>query len=223
MTHWNHSVRSWSLAAPVRTAVFALGVESGVALAYLALTDATVAAASMLALPFVWVTVAIVGVRHAGRPAVGRLPRVVAAGFGIAYALLLAWLAGAIGLSAGMAMGFDVVLLPPGWGPVFRYSGATLSLVLVPYRAIGYASLGYLVSLAVRDIVDSGASAGLGGLVALGSCASCALPLLAAAGSALGSVGLGVMPAVTGGTYLLGTVAYVVAVTLLTVRPTFGR
>lgn len=222
MNRYARSFLAWSLPAPIRTAVLALGVQSALALAYLGLTDAGLAAPTTLAIPFVWVTVAAVAVRHTDRPSTERSTWAVTVGIGALYALGLAWLAGGIGPAVGAATGFNVVVLPPGWGPVVQYSGASVSLVLFPYRVVGYAALGYLVSLAVRDVIDTGLSAGFGGLLALGSCASCALPLVAAVGGALGGAGLGfaVAPTVTSGTYLLGTAAYVLAVAVLAVRPT---
>lgn len=202
--------------------MLALGAQSALALAYLGLTDAGLAAPATLVIPFVWVTVAAVAVRHTDRPRTARRTWAVAAGIGALYALGLTWLAGGIGPAVGAATGFTLVLLPPGWGPVVTYSGASVSLVLFPYRLVGYATLGYLVSLAVSDVVETGLSAGFGGLLALGSCASCALPLVAAVGGALGGAGVGfaAAPAVTGSTYLLGTAAYVLAVAVLAVRPT---
>ena len=213
------TARSWSIPAPARTAVLALGAQSALALAYLLATDAGLAAPTMLAVPFVWVTVAAVAVRHADRPEARRRVRWIAGAVGAAYALGLAWLMGAISPSMA-ATGLNVVLLPPGWGPSVQYSGAAVAVTLLPYRALGVVSLGYLVSLSVRDVVESGVSLGVGGVVALGSCAGCALPLLAAVGGVLGGVGLGLgaAPAIGGGTYLLGTTAYVLAVGVLAVR-----
>ncbi|WP_435116501.1 DUF7546 family protein [Halolamina sp. C58] len=214
------TARSWALPAPIRTAVLALGIQSALALAYLLATDAGLAAPTMLAVPFVWLTVAAVAVRHAERPAVRRSTRWIAAGVGAAYALALAWLIGAVGPAMGSA-GLDLVLLPPGWGPVLRYSGAGVAFTLVPYRAAGVLALGYLVSLSVRNVVEEGFSAGVGGLVALGSCAGCALPLVSSLAGVLGGAGLGIgaAPTVGGGTYLLGTAAYVLAAWLLAARP----
>lgn len=225
MTSVAHAGRGWSLPGPLRTAVLALGVQSALAFAYLLSTNAGTAAPTMLAVPFVWITVAAVAVRHVDRPTASRTVRWMAAGVGVAYALVLAWLMGAVGQSMGMAMGLDIVLLPPGWGPAVRYSGGYLAVTLLPYRAVGVVALGYLVSLAVRDVVDAGVSTGLGGVVALGSCVSCALPVVAAVGGALGGAGLGLGsgPAVGGGTYLLGTAAYVLAVVLLSIRPRIRR
>lgn len=207
-----------SLPAPIRTAVLALGVQSALALAYLALTDAGAAAPSMLAVPFVWLTVGAVAVRHAPRPAASRRVWWLAAGVGVAYALGLAWLLGMLRPSMGAA-GVELLLLPPGWGPAARLSGAGVTLVLLPFRAVGVATLGYLVSLSAREAVESGLSLGVGGIVALGSCAGCALPVLAAVGGVLGGAGLGLGTAVGGGTYLFGTAAYVLAVAVLAGRP----
>ncbi|GAB7013463.1 hypothetical protein JCM18549_17340 [Halolamina salina] len=215
------TARSWSVPAPARTAVLALGVQSALALAYLLATDAGLAVPTILAVPFVWFTVAAVAVRHAERPTVSRRGWWIAAGVGAAYVLALAWLIGAVAPAMGPATGVDLVLLPPGWGPVVRYSGAGVALTVVPYRAAGVLALGYLVSLSVRNVVDEGLSAGVGGLVALGSCAGCALPLVTSLVGALSGAGLGVgaAPAVSGGTYLLGTAAYVLAAWLLAARP----
>lgn len=201
--------------------MFALGVQSALALLYVSLTDAGAAAPTMLAVPFVWVTVAAVAVQHAERPETGRLVRWVGVIVGAAYALGLAWLMGAVAPSMGPATGLNVVLLPPGWGPAVQYRGAVISVTLLPYRALGVAALGYLTALAVRDVVESSVSLGVGGVVALGSCAGCALPLVAAVAGVLGGVGLGLgaAPAVGGETYLLGTAAYVLAATVLCVRP----
>ena len=223
----NRLVTQFSVESPttyVRTAVLALGVQSALALAYLAVTDAGLAAPRTLAIPFVWITAAVVGVRHADRPGTSRNVLVLAGLVGAAYALVLGWFTGAVGLSSGAATGLDVVLLPPWWGPMVRYDGPLVSLFLFPYQAIGYAALGYLVSLTVRDVAEYGSSAGVAGLIALGSCASCALPVVAALGSALGGagIGLGTTSAATAGTHLLATIAYVLSVAVLTVRPTIG-
>ncbi|MXR40569.1 hypothetical protein GRX01_04305 [Halobaculum sp. WSA2] len=224
----NRLVTRLSVDSPTRyvgTAVLALGVQSGLALAYLAVTDAGLASPRTLAIPFVWITVAAVGVRHADRPESGRAVLALAGVVGAGYALVLGWLTGAVGLSSGAVTGFDVVLLPPWWGPMVRYDGPLVSLFLFPYRVVGYATLAYLVSVAVRDVAEYGPSAGVGGLIAIGSCAGCALPVVAAVGSALGGAGfgLGTASAAAGGTYLLATVAYVLSVAVLTVRPTIRR
>lgn len=221
MTRTITTPQSWSLPAPLRTAVLALGAQSALALGYLLLTDAGLAAPSMLAVPAVWITVAVVAVRHADRPAADRPARWVAGAVGAAYAFSLAWLTGTVGPAVGPATGVDVVLLPPGWGPMVRYGGAEVALALFPYRAVGIATLGYLLSLSVRNVVEDGLSVGVGGAVALGSCASCALPLVAGVAGALGGAGLGLgsAPTVGGGTYLLGTAAFVVSAWLLAARP----
>lgn len=223
MNRYVRSLPGWSLPGPLRTAVVALGAQSALALTYLVMTDAGLASPPTLLLPFVWATVAAVAVWHTDRPSTDRATWALTTGIGILYAFGLAWLTGTVSPAVGTATGVSVVLLPPGWGPMVRYSGASLAFVLFPYRIVGYAALGYLVSLAVRDVLNSGVSAGVGGLLALGSCASCALPLAAAVGGALGGLGVTVTPSVTGGTYYLGTAAYVLAAGVLAVRPSISR
>ncbi|MFC7068728.1 DUF7546 family protein [Halobaculum lipolyticum] len=220
MTRFATRFRVGAPAAVLRTAVLALGAQSALALAYLATTEAGVASPRTMAVPVVWVTAAVVGVCHAERPESAADVRAVAAVVGVAYGVGLAWVTGAVAPPAGAAGGLDVLLLPPWWGPLVRYDGASVSVFLFPYRAVGYAALAYLVSLAVRDVAASGRSAAVGGLVALGSCAGCALPLVAGVASVLGGAGVGVGAAVAGETYLFATVAYVLSVAVLTARPT---
>jgi len=50
---------------------------------------------------------------------------------------------------------------------VLRYRGASLALVFLPQHVVGDAALGYLVTLALREAVDSGLTAGVGGALAL--------------------------------------------------------
>lgn len=208
------------VAGVVRTAVFALGAQAGLALAYLALTDAGVAAVPWMAVPYVWITAAVVAVVHVDRPAVTGRRRAVAVAVGAGYGLALAWVAGlvAVGDAGG---GITLALLPPWWGPVLRSHGV-IALTLFPYRVVGYGALGYLAHAAAGDALAGGSGVlpgSAGGLLAVLSCVGCAVPLLSVVG--LGGVGAGAVAALAGGGGLerqvLGTAAYLLAVGLLSV------
>jgi len=224
VSHGRRSVPALSarLRGPLRTAVFALGAQAGLALVYLALTDAGIAEPPVMAVPLVWITAGVVAVRHAPGVGVGGWRRAIAVGVGVAYGLGLAWVAGLVAVGAGGAGTLDVALLPPWWGPTLRYHGVA-ALTLFPYRVVGYAALSYLVAVVVGRVLSAssgGRVASLGGLAALFSCVGCAAPLLTAAGVAIGGAGSGALAAsLSGGVtaHLLGTGAYLLAVGLLAV------
>lgn len=225
MSHRVRPTRVGRLRAPARTAVLALGVQAGLGLAYLALTDAGVAAPLSMGVPLAWITAGVVAVAHGRRPAVGGRRRALAAVLGAGYGLGLAWAGGLVAVGDGSALGVGLAWLPPWWGPALRTDGV-LVLTLFPYRVVGYGALGYLGYALAGEVLSGRLRPGLGsagGLVAVLSCVGCAAPLLSAVAGAAG-VGTGTVAALTAGAggiraHLLGTAAYLLAVGLLSVRP----
>lgn len=206
------------LPRPVRTAVFALGVQSGLGLWYLASTGAGVAAPTTMAVPLVWVTAAVVAVVHVDGPALSGGRRALAAAVAVGYAVGLAWVAGLVS-PAGSATGLSVAVLPPWWGPVLRYGG-WVTLTLPPFRVVGYGALGYLVYATVGHGLSGrrGLLGVVGPSLSLLSCVGCAAPLLSALGVVGGTGAGGVTALVAGsgvGPHVAGTVAYLLAVGLL--------
>ena len=177
--------------------------------------------------PFVWLNAAIVGVWVADVPeAVGRrrLGALVAAG---GYLLVLAYFGGVLAPGYALVGGADLASpgwyvstgLPPGYGPAAVYEHALATVVLVPYKLVGYATLAYLV---YGTVVDA-ARTGVAGLLGLLSCVSCSWPVLAALVSGVAGSGSALAAATTDQSLGLSTAVFVVTVALLAWRPTFGR
>lgn len=186
----------------------ALAVEAVAVAAYLLVVDPQILAPRYLVYPFVWVNVALVAVLRAAPAGGSRRARAVGAGVALAYLAALSVTAGVVAESTAPAGVRVVWALPPGWGPALLVHGTALRAALVPYEVIGYGALGYLVYATVVE-----ARTVVGGVVGLASCVGCTLPVAASVVGALvgGTVALGT----TSWAYDLSTLAYVVAVALL--------
>lgn len=213
----------------LRALVTICGVEAGLALAYLLATDAGLAAPTSLAIPFVWLTAGGFAVWVVDHPSVTGWRRAVAVAVAVGYVAVLVWLTGTVSLSMGADTGLQVILLPPGWGPLLAWNGPVVSARLFPYRVFGHLVLGYLVFVAVTDVVrrsdgsefDDGRACSVGGgLLALTSCAGCSLPLVSWILGSVGSLALVGSSGANAGflTYVLATGAYLLAVVALTAR-----
>ena len=163
-----------------------LNTELLLVLLYLFLLPGAATDPFLLAFPFVWLNVAGLVFLHV-RPAPASLRRrAVAGAVALGYGLLLGYVGGVFG-TGGAGTGLRVVLAaPPGFAPSVVYSGATLAVVVTPWKVAGYLALSYLVYVTVVD-----ASGGLaGGVVGLFSCVSCVLPIVASVvGGAIGAGG----------------------------------
>jgi hypothetical protein len=176
--------------------------------------------------PFVWVNAAIVGVWVTDIPdAVGRrrLGALATAG---GYLLVLAYFGGVLAPGYAIVGGADLASpgwyvstgLPPGYGPAAVYEHALATVVLVPYKLVGYGTLAYLV---YGTVVDA-ARTGVAGLLGLLSCVSCSWPVIAALVSGVAGSGSALAAATTDQSLALSTAVFVVTVALLAWRPTFG-
>jgi len=188
-----------------------LNTELLLVMLYLLLVQGAATDPFLLTFPFVWLNVAAwVLLRVRPAPAPDRR-RYVAAAVAVGYGLLLGYVGGVFGLGgAGTGLRF-VLAAPPGFAPSVVYSGASLALVVTPWKVAGYLALSYLVYVTVVD-----ASGGLaGGVVGLFSCVSCVLPIAASVvGGALGAGGALYQIALAQ-SYGLSTVVFLVSVGLL--------
>ncbi|WP_324661818.1 DUF7546 family protein [Haloarcula sediminis] len=188
-----------------------LNTELLLVLLYLVLLPGAATDPVLLAFPFVWLNVAgLVFLQVRPAPASPRR-RAVAAAVAVGYGLLLGYVGGVVGLG-GAGTGLRVVLAaPPGFAPSVVYSGATLAVVVTPWKVAGYLALSYLVYVTVVD-----ASGGLaGGVIGLFSCVSCVLPIVASVvGGAIGAGGT-LYQAALGQSYGLSTVVFLVSVGVL--------
>ncbi|MFB6281122.1 MAG: hypothetical protein ABEH40_03790 [Haloferacaceae archaeon] len=202
----------------VRWLVVLVTLEAASLVGYFGLTNAAITDVRYVLYPFVWINVGVLAVLATDPREGSRRTRLLAGAVAAAYFLALAALAGLVGLELGHAhshvSGLQFTMSAPGYGPRIAYAGSLVTLTLVPYRVIGYLALAYLVYAAVLDL--SGAT--LSGIVGLGSCVGCSLPLVApAVAGAAGGTGL--LSAATAFSIDISTAVFVVAATLLALRP----
>lgn len=215
MSAVGRTLRAWR---PNRTTVVLAGVglvaEALFAVAYLAGTRPTIARPLFVVLvPFLWLNLALwvfLRVRPAAQPGT-RWPAVVA----IAYFGVLAVFGGIVSPGGTGGAGFRVLVTGfPGWVPLVVVDATLLTMVLVPFKLVGYLALSYLVYVTVVDA----AGALLGSAVGLFSCVSCTFPLIAGLVTTIAGGGA-VAAAVYSNAYLLSTVVYAVTVVLLVWQP----
>ena len=153
--------------------------------------------------------------------------RRVATGAAAAYLVALAFAGGVVvpgGVPEAVADGWLVRTLPPGWGPALVYGGVDVAVVLMPARVVGYLALAALVRGTVLDAAGDGAlRSGAPGLLALFSCVSCSLPLLAGAAALAFGAGSALAATTAALSYDLSTAVFLVTVGLLYWRPLAGR
>jgi len=193
--------------------------ETAALAAYLAVADVTPVAVLPYLYPFVWLNASAWALSRVDPPAVSRRRRLLAAGIAVGYFLLLAFVGG-VARFGGMGAGVRIAWLPPGWGPALLYSGTALTVVAVPYKVIGYATLAYLVGATIADAAGSA----LSGLVGLFSCISCTWPVVATVATTLFGGATAAAALATNQPYGLSTLIFLSAVGLLVWRPTLrGR
>jgi hypothetical protein len=184
---------------------------------YLFAADVTLRDPFFAAVPFVWLNLAVWAVARADVPPAPGRKKAVAAGVAVGYFLLLAVFGGVVnGPSALSGVTVNVLQLPPGWNPALLYNGPVVSLVVLPYKLVGFAALAYLVYATVLDA----ASVLVGGVLGLFSCVSCTLPIIAGIAAGLFGGGSAVAGFASANSYLLSTAVFGVTVLLLSWRPT---
>lgn len=170
--------------------------------------------------PFVWINVGVWAVLRTDPAPTGTRQRRLAAAVAVGYFVLLGYFGGLFGLATPGPSSFRIAALsiPPGWGPAVLYNGSVVAVTLLPFKAVGYAALAYLVYATVIDAAGSAVT----GLLGLLSCVSCTWPILASVVTGVAGSGTALAGAVYAQSYGLSTVVFVVTVGLLYWRP-FGR
>lgn len=206
-------------------AAVVLNAELLVVLAYLALvrpsfgdlSPRTVAAFYLY--PWIWLNVALVAVVWVRVPDATTRRQFVAAAIAAGYFLVLAYAGGLVG-TGGTGTGLRVALasVPPGWSPAVMYSGATVTVVLLPFKLVGYLVLAFLVYVTVIDAAGSA----VGGVLGVFSCVSCTLPVIAGVLSGVVGGSTALVTAAHGQSYALSTAVFVLTVGLLAWRPSLG-
>jgi hypothetical protein len=207
-----------------RTAVYwamVINAEFLILVGYYTLaTDVTLRDPLFAVIPFVWINLAGWAVMHTEVPAAPSRKKATAAAVAVGYFGLLAVFGGIVNGPSGVTSSYlNVLQLPPGWNPAFFYSGSLFSLVVLPYKLVGFAALSYLVYVTALDA----ASALAGGVLGLFSCVSCTFPVVAGLASGLAGSGSAIAGFTYANSYLLSTAVFGVTVVLLTWRPSLVR
>ena len=165
----------------------------------------------LLVFPFIWLNIAGLVILRVRPELTSRRRTVGSAVIALGYLLVLGYVGGVYG-TGGQGTGLRLVTqAPPGFSPTVVFSGATLSVVLIPWKVAGYLALSYLVFVTAVD-----ASGGtVGGIVGLFSCVSCVLPILASILGGFVGVGATLSQAALSQSYGLSTVVFVTSVGLL--------
>jgi len=196
-------------------AALLLNGELALVLFYFAVASSVPADPVVLAYPFVWINASVWAVSKVDLPDASGRQRVFALGVGLAYFLLLGGVGGLF-MFHGADLGARVSWLSPGWGPAFVYSGANLTVSLLPFKVIGYATLSYLVAATVLDA----AKTGVAGLLGLFACVSCTWPVAATVLTGAFGSASALAAAAQSEPYALSTVVFASSVALLVWRPT---
>jgi len=181
---------------------------------YYALMPAIPTNLLQLAYPWIWINASIWAVSRIRFAPSSDRDRLLALGVGVAYFLVLGYFGGLYQFD-GAGLGFRLALLPPGWGPVPIYSGAAVTLALLPFKTLGFLTLAYLVAATVVDA----ARTGLAGFVGLFSCVSCTWPLLATVLTGIFGTASAAASIVMGQPYGASTVVFLASVGMLVWRP----
>ncbi len=186
---------------------------------YFAIEPAEIRSIRYLLYPFVWINVGLWAVVRTRPTAANRRHRLVAAGVGTAYFLVVMAVPGNIGVGdVGAQLVARVGWYAPGWGPLLALSGP-LRLYLIPFEVIGYAALAYLVYVATLDLVRTA----LPGILGLVTCVGCTVPVLAPVVGLLGGPTSGLVTTSYAYSYDIGTVLFVVTVVLMAVSREWVR
>lgn len=173
--------------------------------------------------PFIWINIAIWIVVKVRPTNVAIKYRIIAASIAAVYFIILAAIAGLLGVGTlsnpQIDTGFRFVMGSPGWGPIIAYIAPTFHITIVPFLVIGYLGLAYLVYVTVIDATKMVFSGVLGVL----TCVGCTMPVFASliAGFAGGTTAL--TTAIYSLSIDLSTLAFVLAAALLYWRPGFNR
>ncbi|MFO7832913.1 MAG: hypothetical protein R6V31_02370 [Halohasta sp.] len=183
---------------------------------YVLVTPADLGSLRLVGYGLLWLTVSVWVVTNThpepSSPSTRRRARMVAGGY---FGLLL-FAGGVVGAGIGdAATGFRIAWLPFGFGPAALYSGAVVTINLIPIYLMGYAALAYLV----YDTVIEASGSAAAGLLGLFSCVSCSWPIIASLASAVTGGSSILVASALQVSYGLSTVVFVLTAGLLYWRP----
>jgi len=183
---------------------------------YITLTRASLESLRLVGYGLLWLNVSAWVVTNTARPPASRALKRRALAIAVGYFALLAFAGGLVGVGIGeAATGLRIAYLPPGYGPAVLYSGAWVTINLLPIYLVGYTALSYLLYVTVLDAAGSAAA----GLLGLFSCVSCSWPILVSLASAVAGSGSILAASALQVSYGVSTAVFVVTAALLYWRP----
>lgn len=189
---------------------------------YLAFTPAELTRLRYALYPFVWINVSLLAVDRVDPPAASPRRVLLAGTVAVVYLVVLFVLAGLVGVDPGgnpaELVGLSIGYGTPGWERV-RLVLPGAHLTLVPFRAVGYLALAYLVYVTALEATVAALSGALGFV----SCLSCSFPIL----TSFAAASIGGSAPLVGTLYAysldISTAVFVLSVALLYYRPGFDR
>ena len=186
---------------------------------YLAFTPTAVEHVRYVVYPFVWINVGALAATSVDTNPQNRRHWAVGVLVAIAYYVVLLATASNVNLApATTDWSMSVSMATPGWGPLLSVTGPGFTFTPIPFEALGYAALAYLLYANVLRISRSV----LAGALGLVSCVGCTVPILAPAVGLLGGPAASLTSMAYQYSYDLGTLLYVVTVAILYVSATGG-
>lgn len=176
--------------------------------------------------PFIWINLSIWVLWRTPLPDAPKRTKRIGMLVSGAYFLVLAYFGGFLREGHGFHSHGDIpteelvtgtsiwLQVPPGYGPMFTYSGEFVLSSISPYLLFGFVALTYLMYV---TILDASGEASVG-LVGLFSCVGCSFPLITALVTG-GATTTAVGAFIYSQTYVLSTVVFVLTVLFLYWRP----
>lgn len=190
-----------------------LFVQASLVIVYIRTTATGIDRIRYLIYPFVWINLGLWVALHTRRPRTRTRVRLIAGGIAVAYLVLLLALPGKVAIDpvGSVNTGLSVRMAVPGWGPILAYEGAYLRLHLVPFEAVGYTALAYLVYLNLNQLSRSSIAGG----IAVITCVGCTVPVLVPVLGILGGTGTTLASTAYAWSYDIGTAVFVLVVIVL--------
>jgi len=214
------SVAALARRRDLRILAVVVAVELALVAFYFAVIPAVATRPRYVLYPFAWINAGLWAVIRVDTPRASPGQRAGATVIAALYFLLLAWIAGLIGIAVNVpefTIGVTIGQGSPGWERVTVLAPPVYA-VFIPYRVLGYVALSYLVYATVLDTARSA----LAGAIGVVSCLSCTFPIVVSLVAGITGGTAGLTGAIYDSSVDISTAVYLLAVGLLYWRPGIG-
>ncbi|MFW5957341.1 MAG: DUF7546 family protein [Natronomonas sp.] len=198
-----------------------LCLEATLVAAYFTVTpDRPTTQIRYLVYPFVWINAGLWAVSRTAPISGRRELRIIAGSVAFAYFLLMLYLPGNLAFdTAATSVEVRIEMYAPGWGPLVAVTSPWIRLFVLPFTAIGYGSLSYLLYVNIVDLTRGT----LSGVLGLVTCVGCTVPVLVPIVGIMGGPATSLATTAYAWSYDMGTVFFLLAVGILLVSHQRGR